>query len=611
MSVLSYDVITGISPQGGRAMTAEMIFVAVMIVIMLLLLLFEVLRADFTVFAFLVIFLLTGVISTEQALSGFSNVGMLTVLLLFIVAGAIQKHGIIENFVNKILRDSSNPRKSMLKLLAPVAFASGFLNNTPIVVTLTPIIKDWCQKNDISPSKFLIPLSYMTILGGTVTLIGTSTTLIVHGLLIQAGLEGFSFFQLAVVGIPITILGLTYILTAGYSLLPSTLGAKEQIREEVKEFLAEAVIERDFEYIGSHIIDASTKSFKNVYIIEIIRGDERIFPVTPTTIVKEGDQLLFSGTLNTIAEIQKQRGINVNTGTDATLESLNYDDNHLVEAVVSHQSSMVAHSLKTSMFRNKYNAGVIAVHRNNERIKSRVGDIIMKPGDTLLMLCDKRFLETHLHSSDFYVVTSVTPPESLKQNRVKGWIAITLLLAMVSSVTFGLLTMFEAMLIAVIILLAFKFIDAEEAFSYIQVNVLLLIASAFGVGAALTQSGLAHFIAESMVDFGRPFGIIGIIVILYLVTNIFTELITNSASAVLMFPIALEVSTQMNMDYIGFIVLIAVASSASFITPIGYQTNLIVYGPGGYKFTDYIKVGAPLSLLTMMAATTIIYMVWF
>ncbi len=592
-------------------MTAEMIFVAVMIVIMLLLLLFEVLRADFTVFAFLVIFLLTGVISTEQALSGFSNVGMLTVLLLFIVAGAIQKHGIIENFVNKILRDSSNPRKSMLKLLAPVAFASGFLNNTPIVVTLTPIIKDWCQKNDISPSKFLIPLSYMTILGGTVTLIGTSTTLIVHGLLIQAGLEGFSFFQLAVVGIPITILGLTYILTAGYSLLPSTLGAKEQIREEVKEFLAEAVIERDFEYIGSHIIDASTKSFKNVYIIEIIRGDERIFPVTPTTIVKEGDQLLFSGTLNTIAEIQKQRGINVNTGTDATLESLNYDDNHLVEAVVSHQSSMVAHSLKTSMFRNKYNAGVIAVHRNNERIKSRVGDIIMKPGDTLLMLCDKRFLETHLHSSDFYVVTSVTPPESLKQNRVKGWIAITLLLAMVSSVTFGLLTMFEAMLIAVIILLAFKFIDAEEAFSYIQVNVLLLIASAFGVGAALTQSGLAHFIAESMVDFGRPFGIIGIIVILYLVTNIFTELITNSASAVLMFPIALEVSTQMNMDYIGFIVLIAVASSASFITPIGYQTNLIVYGPGGYKFTDYIKVGAPLSLLTMMAATTIIYMVWF
>lgn len=216
-----------------------------------------------------------------------------------------------------------------------------------------------------------------------------------------------------------------------------------------------------------------------------------------------------------------------------------------------------------------------------------------------------------MHSSDFYVVTSVSPPESLKQNSVKGWIAITLLLAMVSSVTFGLLSMFEAMLLAVVILLGFKLIDAEEAFSYIQVNVLLLIASAFGVGAALTESGLAQLIAENMMDFARPFGIIGIIVILYMVTNIFTELITNSAAAVLMFPIALEISSQMNADYIGFVVLIAIASSASFITPIGYQTNLIVYGPGGYKFSDYIKVGAPLSLITMVIATFIIYTVWF
>src|SRR5699024_10094720 len=196
---------------------------------------------------------------------------------------------IIENFINRILNDSRSPRKSMLKLLAPVAFSSGFLNNTPIVVTLTPIIKNWCQKNGISPSKLLIPLSYVTILGGTVTLIGTSTTLIVHGLLIQAGLEGFSFFQLSVVGIPITISGLIYVLTIGYLLLPSTLGAKEQIRQEVKEFLAEAVVEKDFEYIGSHIIDASTTSLKNVYIIEIIREEERIFPVTPTTIIREGD----------------------------------------------------------------------------------------------------------------------------------------------------------------------------------------------------------------------------------------------------------------------------------------------------------------------------------
>ena len=227
-------------------MTAEMIFVALMIVLMLLALLMEVARADLIVFFFLVVFLLTGIISTEQALSGFSNEGMLTVLLLFIVAGAIQKHGIIENYIDRLLSDHRGTKRSMIKLLAPISLFSGFLNNTPIVVTLTPILKNWCQQNGIAPSKFLIPLSYVTILGGTITLIGTSTNLVVHGLLIQSGREGFGFFQLAVVGLPIAVAGLIYIFTLGYRLLPDTLGAKEQIREEVKEFLAEAVIEKDY-----------------------------------------------------------------------------------------------------------------------------------------------------------------------------------------------------------------------------------------------------------------------------------------------------------------------------------------------------------------------------
>lgn len=593
-------------------MSFEMIFVALMIVLMLLGLLFEVMRADFIVFFFLVVFLLTGVISTEQAFSGFSNEGMLTVLLLFIVAGAIQKHGIIENFINNVLQKSKGPRMSMLKLLPPVSLASGFLNNTPVVVTLTPIIRDWCLKNNISPSKFLIPLSYVTILGGTVTLIGTSTTLVVNGLLIQSDLESYSFFQLSVVGVPIAIAGLIYILTIGYKLLPETLGAKEQIKEEAKEFLAEATIGKDFEHVDKDIIDITSNSLKGIYIIEIMRDDEHIFPVTPTTTLREGDHLLFAGTINTIASIQKQRGVSVDTGTDLTLDSLNDDDNtKLVEAVISHQSSMVSKSLKSTRFRAKYNAGVIAVHRNNERIKSRVGDIVMKPGDTLLMLGSRDFIDQHMHSSDFYVVTSVTPPEPLSQNSIKGWVSLILLLVMISSVTLGFLSMFEAMLISVILLMTFKLIDAEEAFSYVPINVILLIASAFGVGEAVTESGLAQFVAENMMDIARPMGIIGIIVLLYIVTNIFTELITNTAAAVLMFPIVIEIANQMDVAYMGLVVTITIASSASFITPIGYQTNLIVYGPGGYKFSDYIKVGTPLSLITMVIATAIIYMVWF
>ncbi|GAA3731068.1 SLC13 family permease [Salinicoccus jeotgali] len=592
-------------------MTAEMIFVAVMLIIMLLALVFELARADLVVFFFLVVFLLTGVISTEQALDGFSNEGLLTVLLLFIVAGAIQKHGIVEGYVDRLLTGNKTPKRSMLKLLAPVSIISGFLNNTPIVVTLTPVLKEWCLKNGIAPSKFLIPLSYVTILGGTITLIGTSTNLVVHGLLIEAGYGGFSFFQMTIVGLPIAAAGFAYIVTIGYRLLPDTLGAGEQIREEVKEFLAEAEIGKTFEYVDRSIVDTTEAVLKGVYIIEVIRGDHRIFPVDANTIIREGDHLVFSGTLNTIAAIQKQKGVTLKTGTDKTLDSLKDDHFHLVEGVISHESSLLGKTIKSARFRSRYNAGVIAVHRNNERIKSRVGDIVLKPGDTILILADRTFLQRHAHARDFYVMTTLTPPEVLKQSKAKGLGGLILLLGMIAAVTLGFLSMFEAMLITVVLLMIFKLIEPDEMLSYIQFNVILLIASAFGVGAAMTESGLAQMIAGNMLETARPFGVLGIIVILYIMTNIFTELITNTGAAVLMFPIAMEMAGQMALEPIGLMVTIAIAASASFITPIGYQTNLIVYGPGGYKFTDYIKVGAPLSAMTMVISTLIIYTVWF
>lgn len=592
-------------------LTGEMIFVAIIIVLMLLGLLFEVMRADFLIFLTLVVFLLSGVISNTEALNGFANEGMLTILLLFIVAGAIQKHGIIELVVYRLLGKGKNIKASMLKVLLPLGLSSGFLNNTPIVVALTPILKNWAIDNNYSPSKFLMPLSYMTILGGTITMIGTSTNLVVHGLLLSAGLEGFSFFTLSVVGIPITIVGLIFLLTIGYRLLPEHLGAKQQISQETKEFLAEAVIEDEFELAGNTVTELGKEVFDGIYIIEILRNNKRVFPINGLTVVEEGDHIIFSGSLNTIAKIQKEKGVTVKTGTELTLEDLKNDDNVLVETVVSHNSSLLNRTIKQVNFKNRYNAGVIAIHRNNQRIKSRVGDIVLKTGDTLLLIADQTFIDRNKHSSDFYVITPVQPPEKLKQDMTKGWIGLVALLLMILVVTMGWLSMLEAMLVLVVLLVGFRFINPTEITSFIQFDVILLIASAFGVGAAMTESGLAQYVASGLTYLATPFGVLGVIFIIYFVTNTFTEVITNSAASVLMFPIAIEMANAINVDYMGLVVTIAIAASASFMTPIGYQTNLIVYGPGGYKFSDYLKVGTPLSLIVMVVACFIIYFVWY
>lgn len=592
-------------------MTFEMLFVLVMIIIMLMLLLFEVIRADFVVFLFLVIFLMTNMISTEDALSGFSNEGLMTILLLFIVASAIEKHGVIEGVIYKLLGDNTSPRMALLKLLPPVGVSSGFLNNTPIVLALTPVIKDWALKRGFSPSKFLIPLSYITIIGGTLTLIGTSTNLIIHGLLISDGKEGYSFFQLAPVGIFILIVGLIYLVTIGYKLLPTHLGATEKIESETKEFLAEAEIGEDFEYCNHSVLDVTKHALKGIYIIEIIRDKRPLPEVNAYTYVEAGDRIIFSATLESIGDIKDVKGLTLRTGSELTLDDLQTDDTELIEAVVSHRSILVGKTLKSSQFKTRYQAGVIAIHRNNKRINSKVGDIVLKPGDTLLLLANESFLDVNRYSDDFYIVTNLTPPDKFIRNKRQGLGVLLLLGVMISFVVLGILSMLKAMLVMVVILSLLKLITPRDVVTSVQFDVILLIGSAFGVGKAITNSGLASFVAEHIVDFAKPLGLIALLTALYIITNIFTELITNSAAAVIMYPIAIEVAEMMNVHYIGMVIAVTIAASSSFITPIGYQTNLIVYGPGGYKFTDYIKVGVPLSIITMIISVITIYFLWF
>ncbi|MFD1451874.1 SLC13 family permease [Oceanobacillus sojae] len=592
-------------------MTLEMIFVLILLLTMFAVLILEAARPDMVIFSVLIILMLSGILTVDEALSGFSNEGMLTVALLFIVAGVVQKSGLINQMMNKWLKNSRSPRGSMMRFFVPTSAISAFLNNTPIVVTLTPIIKKWCEDRGIAPSKFLIPLSYATILGGMITLMGTSTNLVIHGLLLDFGLEGFSLFTLTAVGIPVTLIGLIYLFTIGYKLLPDNKGFSQRVEEEPKEYIAEIQVTEEFGQLGKSVEQAGLRDLKGLYLIEIIRGNERISPVRSTTVIQSGDRLIFTGLISTIADLQKMKGLKLETGTTIGLDDLRDGSINLVDAVVSDQSSLLSKSIKQLRFRSRYDAGVIAVHRNNERIKSKIGDIVLKPGDSLLLLAGTDFIGKYDRSNDFFVVSPLDIPPSLKQSVKKGWFSIIMLLGMIGTVTLGWLSMFKAMALAVLVFLVVKIITPQDAKKYIHFNVLLLIASSFGIGTAMRKTGLAEWGANMLLNFGKPLGLLAILFMIYLLTNLFTEILSNSTAAVIVLPLGVEIAQTLHVDPMGIAVLIAIAASASFITPIGYQTNLIVYGPGGYRFIDYVKVGLPLSLIVMVTAVLIIYHIWF
>lgn len=587
----------------------EISFILLTIILMMLALIFEVSRPEVIIFIALSIFMLSGVLSVEEALKGFSNEGMLTIALLFIVAAAIQKCGLADRVITKLLGESKSKRWSLFKILTPVVGFSAFLNNTPIVITLTPILRKWCSENNLSPSKFLLPLSYATILGGTLTLIGTSTNLVVHGMLLQLGFEGLSFFQIGIVSFPAVILGLVYIIIIGYKILPNHRVMSDTVKDQTREYLSQMVVKENFPFMNRSVEDAGLRRLKGLYLIEIIRDTEKISPVKSTTIIKNGDRLIFTGLISTIAELEQMQGLQLETGSELTLNMLRNGQTQLVEAVVSHHSSLLYKRIKDSHFRSQFDAGVLAVHRHSERVVSKIGDITLKTGDTLLLLCGPDFDRKIMHSNDFYITTPLHTPPILEDQR-KGWFSVITLVIMIILVTFNLISMFKAMTLTVILLLLIKVITPEEAMKSVHFQVLLLIASAFGIGTALLKSGTATFLAEGIVHIVQPYGLIAVIGSMYMLTNILTEMITNSAAAVIMFPISIEVASQMHVDPISIVIAITLAASASFSTPIGYQTNLIVYGPGGYKFKDYLKVGIPLNIIVMVSTLAMIKIIW-
>jgi len=534
-----------------------------------------------------------GVIDAREALSGLSNQAAVTVGVLFIVVAGLRETGGMEAPLRIIFGRPKTTAAALLRIMLPTASMSAFLNNTPIVAMLIPPVNDWAKRLGISPSKLLMPLSYAAILGGTCTLIGTSTNLVVAGLVIsQTDLPPLKIFEVAKVGVPCAAVGVCYVLAAARWLLPDRKPASCKLADP-REYVCEVLVESKGPLVGKTIREAGLRHLPGLFLVEIDRGGSALQAVDPEERLRGDDRLVFAGIVESIKDLWKIRGLAA--ASDQTFK-LNAPRTHrcLIEAVVSNSCPAAHKTIREAKFRTRYNAAVLAVARNNERVQGKIGSIKLRPGDTLLLEAHPGFVGQHRNSRDFFLVGKVD--DSAPARHEKSWIALSILAAMTLSAATGLLTMLEAAMLAAGLMIAMRCCSSASARQSIDWQVLMAITAALALGEALHKTGAAKFAAERLIGLAGESPRVSLAAV-YAMTVCLTEVITNNAAAALMFPLATAAANKCGVSAMPFIMATMTAASSSFASPLGYQTNLMVYGPGGYRFSDYLKLGLPLDLL--------------
>ena len=549
--------------------------------------------------------LISGVVEPAAAFSGLANPGVLTVAALYVVVAGVRETGGVQWLSSRLLGRPRSLLDAQRRLTLPVAAFSAFLNNTPVVAMLIPAVSDWARRHGLAESKLLLPLSYAAMLGGTCTLIGTSTNLVVNGALAQRTGEGLMLLELAWVGVPVLVTGLGFLLATSRWLLPDRRPATETL-EDPREYTVEMIVEPGGPLVGCTIERAGLRHLPGCYLMEIERDGGILPAVSRQERLAGGDRLVFVGVVDSVVELQQIRGLQPATDQVFKLDG-SRSDRRLVEAVVSETCPVANRTVRDGRFRTRYDAVVIAVARNGERVRGKIGDIVLRAGDTLLLEAGEGFVERQRNARDFLLVRGIEGSAVPRHER--AWVAMGTLLAMLGAVGVGLLSMLEGALAAGAVLLVTRCMTVNAARQAIDWSVILTIAAAFGIGAAMEQTGLAAAIAGGLLGLAGDAPWLNLAVI-YLVTALFTAVITNNAAAVLMVPIAGSVAGDLGVSIVPFAVAIMLAASASFATPMGYQTNLMVYGPGGYRFTDYLRAGLPMNAVTAAVALGVIPQVW-
>jgi len=562
---------------------------------------------DIALLCGLVVVMLAGVIDAGTAIRGFGNEGLLTVAALFVVAAGMQNTGTIRWLASLLLRSGSGIRSTLANLCIPTAFVSAFLNNTPIVAVLTPVTIDFAKRQRYSPSKLLMPLCFATTLGGTLTLIGTSTNLVVAGLVESAintaapnklnGLHPIGFFEITRIGLPLAIIGVAYLIFAAPKFLPQRIPVIEPLSDP-RQYTARLEVAAGGPLDGRTIAEAKLRRLDGLFLVEIQRTGDSISAPGPDQRLRGNDTLVFAGAVEQIVALCSTPGLKPD-GEKKT--STNSRSRLMIEAVISNSFPGLKRSIREFGFRARYDAAVIAVARNGERVTGRIGDIILQVGDTLLLEANESFLARNRSSRDFFLVSGL-PSSDLRPQR--AILALSILIAMIGAATYSG-NMLAPALAAAVAMVVCGCLRAADARASIDISILLVIGAGLGLSNAVEASGLGASLGQFILGLGAG-SVLASLAAVYLVTVILTSLISNAAAAAIVFPLALATATQAHTDPMPFVLAVLFAASAAFATPIGYQTNLMIYGPGGYRFSDFVRFGLPLNIIAFIITISLL-----
>jgi di/tricarboxylate transporter len=589
--------------------------------------------SDFMMLSGAIFLGVTGVLDSGQVFSGLVNKGVIAIGALFVVAAAMRETGVIDMLGSRLFGKARTEGALLGRMAVLVLPFSAFMNNTPVVAMLVPMLSNWSRKHRVAPSKLLIPLSYMAILGGTCTLIGTSTTIVVDGLMAEqravllAGGEfeladamaPIAMFEISTLGVGLAFIGVLYLVLFAGRLLPERDDALSQVDAGSRDYLIDMRLETECRLVGETVEAAGLRHLPGLFLVEIVRGGQAITPVRPDEVLHAEDLLTFTGVLSTMVDLERIPGLVPAADGGYEAHAPRARDKALNEAVISDRSPVIGKTVRDAEFRALYNAAIIAVHRGGQRITGRVGDILLQPGDTLLLQAGPHFARAHRHSQDFFLVGGVEETRAVRND--KAAIALALLVMLIGLMSFG--RVLESGILSVtgidvnidvalaaglvaVLMLATRCISPAIAREALDLRMLITIGGAIGLGTALKETGAAAYLV-GLLPMAGPWAMLAAI---YIITSILTEGVTTKGSAVIMFHIGLATAANLDVSARPFAIAVIFAAALSFVTPLGYQTNLMVFGPGGYRFTDYIKTGLPLNLVLTAVAIIAIPFFW-